>query len=401
MRLLVAACLLSSCAVTPTLDDAQLVPHVDADVSDAVPLLGELVRGWSSGGAPEVRRVVGERLRQEGSDVVDGLGFLVAGSGPLLLLVRLADVPACRDPEGGVVVGEPPRLIGCGTQELFGVAAFTLAARGHLGSHVEKAGVTLAIVDDDAALLLALAGRAVTAAWTPGGVLLTGADRDVFDVVAVDVGRLSLALSVPAPDADRLVVAAGRAVSFVSAPRLPVVVADRLAVLDAGLFRERAVDLARDPQRRALVVDGCSLESFSTERALLLCRALPGRALQDVVDDVVLAIDDPAVRVQVVSEQEPSSTSLLSPLGRGLAAAARRGSPRVVTAPALDTGLKASACHRLRGLGVPCLAALPLRLHPALRERRGQRDEIVPADAVVAAAAFVVDVVAAVPEVLR
>ncbi len=385
--------LLASCAAAQPADDVDdALAHRDADVSDALPLLAELVRAWSAGGAADVRRVVAERLRQGGVDVVEGEGSVVAGRGPLLLLVRLADVPACRDPQGGVVVGDPPRLIGCGAQDLFGAAAFTLALvpPAAPGRHPK---VTLAVVDDDAALARVLQGRSWRDGWTPGGVLLTGADRDVFDVVAVDVGRLTLALT--GADPDRVLVAAARAVSLPVRPRLPVVVADRLRVLDAGPFVERAADLARDPKRRALVVDRCSLASFAPDRALVRCSALPGRPLKDVVADIVGAIDDPGVRVQLVSEQEPSSTSLRAPLGRLLAQRARSGSPRVVVAPALDTALLPSACHQLRVAGVSCLGALPLRLHPALRERRGHDDEVIAADAVVAAAAFVVDVVAA------
>ena len=362
--------------------------HVDVDVSDVIPVLGELVRAWSLGAGPAVRRVVGERLRQGKVVVVEDEGSLVAGSGPLLLVVRLSDLPPCRDPEGGVVVGEPPRMMGCGAQDLVGVAAFTLA----LG--IAPTAVTLAIVQDARALTPVLQSRKVKAAWSPMGALLTGADRDVLDVVAADVGRLTLSLS--AADADQLLLASGRAVAFSPAPRFPLIVTERLSLLGSGLWGERPGDVARDPARRGLVVDRCSLLSFSNVSALIRCAALPGRSLQEVVDDVVLAIDDPGVRVQVMNKQQPSSTSLSSPLPRLLTALVRRPSSRVVVAPMLDLAWSASTCQQVRENAVPCIAAFPLPLHPALRARRGQPDEAVPVDAVVVAAAVVIDVAAAV-----
>lgn len=400
MRVVLGLCaglaVLGACA-TPA--PAFVVP-VSANVDDdVVPLLGELVRAWNAGGAEPLRRVVAEAMRGAGVSVDEDAGAIVAGGGPLWLIVRLTDVPSCGDADGGVVAGEPPRLVGCGAQDLSAVAAFARAVVASPGA------ASLVVVDDDTAFAAVwdrLRGRRPTAAWTLGGVVLSGDDRDIFDVVVVDAGHVDLAID--SADPSTLVTAVGRVVGFAPPPRVPNVIVDRQKALTGfgfalpSPFRGNAADLARQADTRALVVDRCVLRSFvqraapEETHAEVSCRIVPGRDVEAVVDDLVLLVNDPRVRLRVTDRQPASSTSMAAPLVRALVARAST-LPRVVAAPQLDVSDRVSLCARVRALDVACVAALPLALHPVARSRRGHDDEAVFVSAVVAAAAVVHDVV--------
>ena len=176
-----AACLAATaCAAPATLTVTSLPPPSS---TAATATLAELVRAHGSGGAAEIRRVLGERWRDRGAVEFDGA--VVVGPGrvgtavPLLLVARLNDLAPCRGSQAGVVVEDPPRLVGCGAQDLAALAAFVLAAE-----QVPRVTLIVGDSDDDIARHAPMA----TQVWTGGGLVLQGQDVDVFDVEAADLG---------------------------------------------------------------------------------------------------------------------------------------------------------------------------------------------------------------------
>jgi hypothetical protein len=392
------------CAPTPrVVEPPVLLPSAAlVDVDGVVARLSTYVRAWNTARAG-VRAVVVDDLGVAGIDVVEGGRGLRAGSSSatLALVVRLADIDACPtvDRDAGVVAGEPPRVVGCGAQRLAGLALFATAVAA-----LRDAPVALIVGEDDDDID-ALVPETARAVWLVDGEFAAGVDVDVLDVVVVDPGWLHVSLRTAAADVDALLRAAARVTSWSPAPRLPAVVADRLAMLPpAGplpLVRANAATLAADPKRRALVVDGCSLVEFPTPRdvvrddapARLRCRALPGRPLERVVDDVIAATDDPRVLVDVAVAAAATATAMTSPVASALARRVRAASPRTVVAPALSTSALPSACGPLRRRGQACVGALPVLTHPERIARRGARDEAVDTAALVRGARIVVEVV--------
>ena len=182
-----AACLAATaCAAPATLTVTSLPPPSS---TAATATLAELVRAHGSGGAAEIRRVLGERWRDRGAVEFDGA--VVVGPGrvgtavPLLLVARLNDLAPCRGSQAGVVVEDPPRLVGCGAQDLAALAAFVLAAE-----QVPRVTLIVGDSDDDIARHAPMA----TQVWTGGGLVLQGQDVDVFDVEAADLGGLIIDL---------------------------------------------------------------------------------------------------------------------------------------------------------------------------------------------------------------
>jgi hypothetical protein len=404
---LAALAALSACASTPAPAPA-VGPVALVHGEPAIPLLGALVRAHNQAGqvpsAAAVRAVVVEFARDAGVVVVDEGGAAVVGSGALWFVVRHSDLPDCVDADAGVVAGEPPRVVGCGALDLAGVAAFAVAAV-HAPTRAR-----FALVDDDDALARLLAGAPKKTVWTTGGLINSGVDADVLDVVAVDAGAVEVGLA--AADVDALVAAAGRVVTWRPPPRLPAVAAERRALLApaalasvtssfasawAAIAGEAAPldDAMRDRCTVASLtprLDATRDDPSSWSSAVVRCAAMPGRVVDDVVDDVVGAVADPRVRIGVRSTVAPSATTLRLPAIAALTAAVTSTSPRVLVAPQLDGAVRAapSVCTRARQAGAPCFGALPLLLHPLDVGRRGKRDESVPVDALAAATAVVV-----------
>jgi hypothetical protein len=232
------------------------------------------------------------------------------------------------------------------------------------------------------------------------GVFSAGLDADILDVAVVDARWLELSLRVTQPSLDRAVRAAARAGAWSPPPRLLGLVAQRLErAPPAGRWPLLPIDpaaLARDPATRDLVVDRCSVVDVEAARARLRCRSLPGRAIEDVVDDIVRAIDDPSIGVGVERAEQAIATSWHHPLVQALQARIVADSPRAVVVPALHAGERASACAPLRRRGLACIGAAPVLAHPERIARRGRVDDSVDVVALERAAREVIDVVTAV-----
>ena len=370
-------------------------------MGSVVARLSAYVRAWTGGGAA-LRTAVLDELVAAGVDVVEGGRGLRAGAGApaLALVVRLDDVPTCRDAAAGVVAGDPPRVVGCGAQDLAGLAAFATALSS------SPAGRVALIVGEDDDDIDALLPAAVQHVWVAEGSFASGVDADVLDIVAVDPAWLDLSLVDEADDVDRLLVGAAGVVAWSPAPRLPVVVAERIGRLPAagpfGLFRPDARELAHDPVLRPQVVDSCRLVDFvgmgGAPKAQVRCRALPGRPVETVLGDVVDAVGDPHVRLELDARVDASATSLEAPVARALVRRARAESPRVVVVPALSALPRPSACARLRARGGACIGAVPVLTHPQRRARRGSLDDSVDVAALERAATLTVHVVGDVVE---
>jgi hypothetical protein len=376
----------SACASAAVVVDghdgaAPVVAAVDAvvDVDGAVPTLAALVRAYHAD-RRGFRAAVVEQLTAAGVPVVEGGRGLRAGHPRpgLVLVVRLQDVVDCAedDVDAGVVAGEPPRVLGCGAQDLAGLALFVTAVVA-----LPAAPVALLVAEDDddiEALLPATAKHA----WVAEGGFASGVDVDVLDIVAAEPAWWSLALT--GADVDRVFVAAGRVVAWSPPPRLPVVVAERLARLPPdgplGLWRRDAVALAREPALRALVVDDCGLADFDAGRAVsdvaararVRCRVLPGGDGGAFVDELHRVVADDAVAVAVEDSVAASSTTLSAPVPAALARRVASFSPRAVAAPALSVLPRPSACGLLRARGLSCVGAVPVLAHPLRRARRGR-----------------------------
>jgi hypothetical protein len=368
----------------------------DGLVAATVPRLAELVQVWN-GARGALRQRLVESLSEAGADVVEGGRGLRADSGlapRMALVVRLGDVPACSDPEAGVVVGEAPRVLGCGAQDLAGLALFltTMAA-------LPATPVTLVVGEDDDDIAALLPASVVTV-WVATGVFRAGLEADVLDVAVVDARWLDLSLRVTQPSLDHAVRAAARAAAWSPPPRLLGLVAQRLErAPPTGRWPLLPLDpraLARDPATRDLVVDRCSVVDVEPARARLRCRSLPGRAIEDVVDDIVRAIDDSSIGVGVERAEQTVATSWTHPLVQALQARVVADSPRAVVVPALHDGDRASACAPLRRRGLACIGAAPVLAHPERIARRGRLDDSVEVAALERAAREVIDVVDAV-----
>jgi len=379
----------------------------DHDIAGVVPRLAAVIRAWNTSRDVLRGRLVDD-LAAAGVEVVEGGRGLRAGlpTARLALVVRLGKVESCADREAGVVGGEPLRVLGCGAQGLAGLALFLTAAAA-----LPSAPVVVVAGEDDSDID-ALLPPTVEHVWVAEGTFTAGDAGSVLDVVLVDPGWLDVALRVSPPDVDRLLAATGRVVTWAPPPRLPVVIADRLALLPAegplGLLRADARTLANDPDRRAFVVDRCGLVDFPAPRdmasspARLRCRVLPGRALTSARDDIVRAVDDPSVVVDVERAGDASATIWDAPVARALRAhttttttttAMSTTARPTIVAPTMSTAPGPSACAPLRRRGLACVGAVPVLTHPAQRARRGARDDAVDVFALVAGARLVLAVV--------
>ena len=394
----------SSCATEDSVQvgaRGQAVAVVPA-VDDVIPLTGELVRAWNADVSGR-----GARLR----DVLRDAGL--AGEGPdglaaptvLTFLVRTADLPACGGPPVaniGVVVDDPPRMVGCGVQDLAAVAAFAIAAN-------RVRGATIQIVDDDVLQEPsevkpgALGGDMV---WTLGGMLLGGIDRDVLDVEVVDVGVVDIEIRVDGPLDDALV-AYGAVLAWRGPASIPEVLKVREHTIDSSPWAalRRLMRNPGDEEAAMTVHASChslhlptsSSESQSTAR--VRCTYPPGMATVDVVDGLLrrlglrTGLAPGRVRLQVVATTPPTSTSMDSPLAVALRTRLANELPRVAVVPALRREVE-GPCVSARAAGMACLGTAPLSLHRVERARRGAVDERVGVIDVLALASRVVDIAA-------
>lgn len=380
-----AACLaVTACTTTPS---TVILRHtVSLTTTQAVSTTVELVQAHNAGGAAEVRRVLVERW---GAQAKEGPGFVRLGvdAPRLLLVLRLADVPACRSASAGVVVDEPARVVGCGVQELSALAAFVLAAES-------LPQVALVLADDDEAVQGA--GVVAPLSWSAGGVMLQSIDADVFNLEVVDTGAVEVQLSRIDADTTALVAAAGRVASWRSPPMVPRVVRDRLALLPRPWWVPLDADanaLARDVETADLVVERCRVTDVSSTAVTASCAVLPGRQPDDVVEAVVAAVNDPSTALRVVAQRAPTASGFEHPAALALRARLAADAPRAVMVPSVRTRMPASACDGLRRRGMACVGGVPLLLHPVERGRVGTEDEAVAVDALTSMVVRVVDAV--------
>jgi hypothetical protein len=385
------ACAPAALRVSPVVD-----ANFSADsapVDDVIPTLAELLRAWNGGAAPDLVRVLQERLADRvviGSSDVVGPGIAVRPV-PLMLTVSLADLPRCSDAQAGVVVGDPPRVLGCGAQGLSGLAAFVVA--------VERHPQAILAVTDDGARPAVAASRV----WSgTGGYLIRGTDGDVFELEAVDAGAVELTLGRADDDVDGLLVGLGRGLAWRSAPFVPRVLQDRDALLSSPVLRLDAPIKAwlADPARRPLVEERCHVVSSSSSVPLLgqpaarmWCQVLPGHTPESVRDGVLLAIDDPGTSVTVARRRPGTATGFGDPLAVALQDRLSRELPRAVVTPWLRVSRAGSACDAHRQAGVPCLGGVPLAVHPAERLLAGTTDDAVDTQELARMAGRVTDVV--------
>jgi len=379
------ACAPAALRVSPNVDSTVGAPvgDISAPMDDVIPILAELLRAWNGGAAPDLLRVVQERLPNR--SVVDGSVDAAQPRAPLLLTVSLAELPRCADPQAGVVVGDPPRVLGCGAQALAGLAAFMVAAERH------PQAVLAISVDGDRP------GTAAARVWSgTGGYLLRGTDGDVFDLEAVDAGAVDLVLARADGDPDTLLVGLGRALAWRSAPFMPRVLADRAALLPAPLVRLEAPITAwlGEPAKRSFVEERCHVEALSLPSTVRMwCQVLPGHTPEAVRDGVLLAIDDPGTTVTMVGRRLVTATGFGDPLAVALQERLQRELPRALVAPWLRASHAGSACDVHRQVGVPCLGGVPLALHPTERLLAGTADDAVDTAELARMAARVTDVV--------
>jgi hypothetical protein len=316
-------------------------------------------------GPDDLLRALEERLGPRARRVPGGLAVSSSSPPSLTLAFDLRTLPTCRDPSGGVVVGEPPRVLGCGAHRLAMLAAFVVAVERH-------ADVALLVVDGPV-------DGVPPVAWVAGDSdIVRVDDQEVFEVAVVDAGAVDLRLRLAGDDdnLDRLVVAAGRTLAWRSAPREAQVLRDRAAGWPRGMWWWIPGAGASPPTDPDLVTERCRLREPPTSSSVRLrCHLLPGRAATDVVADVLRAIDDPAIVVTVEATHDVSATPWTSPLVdaiRGSLAAAGVG-----TVPTLQVAPAPSLCAVWRAGHGACVQGTPLRLHPAARDAVGTPAESV------------------------
>ncbi len=386
MKLFALAVCLSLTACMATTNAVVLRHSVSPTTTLAVSTTVELVQAHNAGGAAEVRRVLVERW---GTQAREGLGFVRLGADEprLLLVLRLSDVPVCRSASAGVVVDEPARVVGCGVQDLAALAAFVVAAE-------TLPNVALVVADDDETLQRA--DLRAQRSWSSGGVMLQGADADVFNLEVVDTGAVEVQLTRIDADTTALVAAAGRVAVWRSQPSVPLVVADRLAALPRAWWLPLDLDatsLAHDVETADLVQERCRVGDLSTTAVTAWCSVLPGHQPADVVDGVVAAVDDSSTTLRVLQQRAPTASGLEHAVAIAMRARLAVDAPRSVLVPAIRTRMPASACDALRRRGTACVGGVPLLLHPVERGRVGTEDEAVAVDALTSMVVRVVDTV--------
>lgn len=339
-----------------------------ADVIDADAVVG-LTTGLllaAQEGPDGLVRSLEERLGPRARRLPEGLAVDPLSPSPVLTLaVDLRALPPCRDRAAGVVVGEPPRVLGCGARGVAPLAAFVVAVERH----------------PDVALLVLEAPpeAAPPVAWVAGGgdIVRVG-DDDIFELAIVDAGAVDLGLRLVGDghDLDRLVVAVGRALAWRAPPREPRVLRERAAAWPRGSWSVMPGVVPPSPVDRDLVEERCRLRQPPTSSAAgLRCHLLPGRAAADIVADLLRVIDDPAILIDVETSRPPSATSWEAPLVRALRATLAATGVSIV--PTLQVAPAGSLCAAWRGAGGTCVQGTPLRLHPAARAAVGTPAESV------------------------
>jgi acetylornithine deacetylase/succinyl-diaminopimelate desuccinylase-like protein len=266
-------------------------------------------------------------------------------------------------------------------------------------------------------------------ALTEGGFVLQDglrAGEDLVTVAWADKGRLQLALRAEgelAPpsrprDGDaaaRLARALARLAAW-RAPARPPEVARRTAAAlararggltailagnDALTARWLVPDLADDPLTRPLLEHGCAIVRMGAEDlphmlpevagARVECGVLPGATPAQVRDEVLLAIDDPRVRVRVVSSVRASVSPPEGPVLDVVRARFQRDGASVPVVPWVSARPTAAAALRARGVAV--YGFVPLRIDRAELESAGAAQERVRTREIEDALARTVDIV--------
>lgn len=344
------------------------VTPVGVDVDAVVALTTGLLRA-RHGGTDDLWRALEERFGARATRLPEGLHVASSSSSSLTsptltLAVDLRALPRCRDPAAGVVVGEPPRVLGCGARNLAMLAAFVVATERH----------------DDVALLVLDAPTTQTPAvvWVAGdGGIIRSDDQALFDLGVVDAGTVDveLRLAGDAADLDVMVVAAGRAVSFRGTPRLTAVLRERERARPRPLWSWAGDPLAAFTSSSSsshvstadLVRERCRLRAAPTATtAALRCHLLPDGRVDDVIAGLLRAIDNSAIVVDVEATTPPTATPWEAPLVQAMASGlADEG---VVVTPMLEVAPDGALCADWRRRRSTCVRGSPLALHPAARD---------------------------------
>jgi acetylornithine deacetylase/succinyl-diaminopimelate desuccinylase-like protein len=126
--------------------------------------------------------------------------------------------------------------------------------------------------------------------------------------------------------------------------------------------------------------------------ATLDVRTLPGQSVDDVVERLRAAIDDPQVEIEVVSGGRDAPTSdFASPMFEAIAESARTLDPRLAVVPYLSTGATDSAV--LRRLGVQAFGLLPFPLTEDDERRMHGHDERIPIESLRFGVRLVYDII--------
>lgn len=341
--------------------DATAVDASGPEVDDVVALTTGLLLAANTGEG-ELWRALEERLGGRAVRTPRGLVVTSAAAPALTLAVDLRELPACHDPTAGVVVGEPPRVLGCGARGIGMLATFIVV--------MERApDVALLVVDGPVT-------PAPAVAWVAGaGGIVRSDDVDVFDLGVVDAGVLDvrLRLAGDATDLDAVVTAAGRGLAWRGRPRLPQVMQDRARALPRRSWLPGGDPLAAltsSPTQDGLMNERCRLlEAPTSTAARLRCHVLPGAGDDDVIAGLLRAVDDEAIVVEVEASTPPTATPWSTPLVQAIRR--RLDDDGVVTVPMLEVAPAGSLCAGWRRAGGVCVSGTPLALHPAARTAVG------------------------------
>jgi acetylornithine deacetylase/succinyl-diaminopimelate desuccinylase-like protein len=269
-----------------------------------------------------------------------------------------------------------------------------------------------------------------SAALTEGGFILQDFFRAGEEVIAVSrahKGRLTLEVSTTAvrapadrPDTatatGRLVHALDRLLRAASTTEPPDVALDTAAALAfaaggsaALLARNRALAkpslqlaLAADPFTRNTLAHGCVITELNandlpaivpeSSRATVECGVLPGTSPDELRDELLLAIDDPRVRVRVLDAAPPSASAATSEVVDAWRERVRR---ERAGAPVLPFVLsRATLAGPLRARGVPTWGFAPIRVDRLEHDAIGGPEERVRTRELEDALSRAVDVIA-------
>jgi acetylornithine deacetylase/succinyl-diaminopimelate desuccinylase-like protein len=113
--------------------------------------------------------------------------------------------------------------------------------------------------------------------------------------------------------------------------------------------------------------------------ATLNVRTLPGQPLEEVLERLTSAVDDPLVRLEVLERGEDAPASdFHSPMFAAIAESVRELNPALAVVPYMSTGATDSA--RLRAWGMQAFGVLPFPMSQEDEDRMHGNDERIPLD---------------------